>query len=213
MRADFTDREITELRERIRPYLKEKRYMHTLAVEGEAAFMAKLYMPERENELRAAALLHDIAKKLSYENQLNYIREFDIMTDESDPVGDVAHAPAGAAMIKAHFPEFATPDIISAVRYHSTGRPQMTVFEAIIFLSDYIEPTRRHESCINLHDFFHSSVAVAKTREERLLILLEATVRSMTETVRYVRESGQELDEMTVSALCYFESGGRLTGN
>ena len=92
----YTDADIDKLRRDVAAYLTEKRYRHTLAVEGETAYMAALYMPERENELRAAALLHDIAKKLSYENQLNYIREFDIMIGEKDPVGDVAHAPAGA---------------------------------------------------------------------------------------------------------------------
>lgn len=206
----YTDADIDKLRRDVAAYLTEKRYRHTLAVEGEAAYMAALYMPERENELRAAALLHDIAKKLSYENQLNYIREFDIMIGEKDPVGDVAHAPAGAAMIKAHFPAFDDPDIISAVRYHSTGRAYMTVFEAIIFLADYIEPTRSHESCRALREKFHREADAAKTMDERLGALCRAVVDAMRSTVYYVRSSGMELDPETLTALSYFEAGGVL---
>ena len=96
-----SEEELSELRERVRPYLSDERYAHTLSVEGECAYMAKILMPEHEHSLRAAALLHDIAKKQTYEKQLNYIRECDILEMEKGKtriIPAVAHAPAGAAM-------------------------------------------------------------------------------------------------------------------
>ncbi len=206
----YTEGELLSLRERVRPYLTEKRYLHTLSVEGEAAYMAARLLPEREGEVRAAALLHDIAKKLSYENQLNYIREFGIISLGETPVGEVAHAPAGAAMIRAHFPEFAEPDILSAVAFHSTGRREMTVFEAIIFLADYVEPTRTHESCKNTRAVFHARFDAAVCREDAVEALRECTVRAMRQTVEYVRKNNMELDGTTLTALSYLENGGEL---
>lgn len=205
-----TPAELASLRERIRPYLTEKRYAHTLAVEGEAAYMAKLLLPEREGSIRAAALLHDIAKKLSFEMQLNYIREFDIMEADKTPVMDVAHAFAGAAMVMKHFPDFADRDIVSAVKNHATGRPGMTVFDAIIFLADYIEPTRTHESCRELHDIFHANMNEARTPDERIAVLRGGTVEAMRRTVSYVTGCGGELDTATLDAIAYFEGGGGL---
>ena len=63
MKKNYTEADITALRERVRPYLTAKRYEHTLAVEREAEFLGKLYLPEKIMALRAAALLHDITKK------------------------------------------------------------------------------------------------------------------------------------------------------
>ena len=64
----------------VRPYLTEKRYAHTRAVEREAARLGEIYLPERVNALRASALLHDITKKESVEKQLQLCREFGIIT-------------------------------------------------------------------------------------------------------------------------------------
>ena len=58
---------ITKLRAAVKPYLTDKRYAHTLAVEQEAAALAGIYLPEKEEKLRIAALLHDITKKESTE--------------------------------------------------------------------------------------------------------------------------------------------------
>lgn len=199
------------LRERVKPYYKESRYLHALAVEDEAAYMAREILPEREGSLRAAAILHDIAKKISIEKQLNYIREFGIMKENKSVVGDVAHAAAGAAMIMELFPEYAAvPGLLSAVQYHATGHAGMTVFEAIIFLADYIEPTRQYESCRRLRTFFREGMGRSVTLDEKLKVLRESVMTSLSETINYVRSKGYELDPETSTALSYFENGGEL---
>ena len=57
---ELTEEKLEELRQKVRGYLTEKRYAHTLAVEHEAACLGKLFMPDDINRLRAASLLHDI---------------------------------------------------------------------------------------------------------------------------------------------------------
>ena len=63
----ITEKMLAELRERVKPYLTDKRYLHTLAVEEEAAALGSVYLPSDISRLRAAALLHDITKKLTAE--------------------------------------------------------------------------------------------------------------------------------------------------
>ena len=63
MVKEITNEMVASLREAVRPYLKEKRYAHTLSVEAEAGALAKLFLPEEENRLRASSLLHDITKR------------------------------------------------------------------------------------------------------------------------------------------------------
>ena len=200
-----SDEELSELRERIRPYLSDERYAHTLSVEGECAYMAKILMPEHERSLRAAALLHDIAKKQTYEKQLNYIRECDILEMEKGKtriIPAVAHAPAGAAMVIMHFSEYACDDIVSAVRYHTTGHDGLTMFEAIVFLADYIEPTRKYAECRELHDFVHENLSCGGER-----ILRRALIRCIENTLAHIEG---EPDDDTVKTLNYLQSGGKM---
>ena len=63
----LTDEEVVVLSERVRPYLTGKRYEHTVAVAEEAARLGELFLPGRINNLRAAALLHDITKRADFQ--------------------------------------------------------------------------------------------------------------------------------------------------
>ena len=76
----FSESDILTLREKVKPYLTEKRYSHTLAVEKEAAYLGSIYLPEKIAELRVSALLHDVTKKCDFEKVLQKIRRCFIMT-------------------------------------------------------------------------------------------------------------------------------------
>ena len=80
----ITEEMLSALREKIRPYLTEKRYVHTLAVEKAAAELGKVYLSDQTEKLRVSALLHDITKKADLEKQLQYCTEFAIMVSETD---------------------------------------------------------------------------------------------------------------------------------
>ncbi len=206
-----TAAELMILREKVRPYLSEKRYAHTLAVEVEAAFIASHVLPGRVGSIRAAALLHDIAKELTSEKQLNYIRDFDIMFgDIEDYPEPVLHALAAPAVISEHFSEYIDDDILSAVRYHTTGRAEMTVFEAIIFIADYIEPTRKYESCRRCREYFHSHIINAKTIDEATAVLTKAVYMSLCDTLQHIESTHKMLDPDTAKAAQYLKNGGAL---
>ena len=154
-RKNLTEEDLARLAELVKPRLTEKRYAHTRAVEKEAARLGEIYLPERIPALRASALLHDITKKEDTEKQLKICAEFGIITDETDRLSpSVFHAMTGAAVASRDFAEFTDGEILSGIRWHTTGRAGMSIFESIVYLADYIEETRTFDDCVKLRRDF-----------------------------------------------------------
>ncbi len=204
----FSEAALSRLRREVGKYMSAKRYAHTLAVEKEAEYIAEHVCPEKCSELRAAALLHDIAKELSSEKQLNYIRDFDIMGRRAEDIAPpVRHAAAAPGVIRELFPEYATDEILSAVCYHTTGRGKMTLFDTVIFIADYTEKTRRHERCIACRKLLHTGFDASKSREEAVRALAAAALMSLTETVSYLVGEQKSLDTLALDARNFFAAG------
>ena len=190
------------LREKIRPYLKEKRYAHTLAVERECERLGSLLLPDSVMKLRASGLLHDITKRADKEKQLQYCEEFGIIISDSELRSPkLFHAKTAAALISRDFPEFADGEIISGVRYHTTGRDGMTTFESIVYLADYIEETRTFPACIRLREFFWGGISAGA---EPTSHFYKTMVLSFDATVKGLIEDGAPIDRDTVEARNYF---------
>lgn len=125
---------LEEMRTAIRPLMGEKRYLHSLAVEKEAARLARLY-GEDEQKAAIAGILHDCRKEMPLAQALQIVRQSDIMTEiifEEQP--GIIHGFA-ASVTLADFGVDA-PDIINAVRYHTVARAGMSKLEMIIYLAD-----------------------------------------------------------------------------
>ena len=177
---------LNRLAEAVRPRLTEKRYAHTRAVEKEAARLGGIYLPERVAALRASALLHDITKKESLEKQLQLCREFGIMTEKADLLSpSVFHARTAAAVAERDFPDYVDEEILGGIRWHTTGRAGMTVFESLVYLADYIEETRTFDDCVRLRRDFYARLgngsdpgaALTDTMIESFDLTLEGLMR------------------------------------
>lgn len=201
----ITEPMLCELRGLIKPYLTEKRYLHTLAVEKEAAELSHIFYPddvETENRLRASALLHDITKALSLEKQLQYCDKFGIIIRKDDVLSPkIFHAKTAAAICAFDFADYTDSEIVSGVRWHTTGRYGMTLFESIIYLADYIEETRTFDDCIRLRHFFYSLLNGGKNKEQ---ILCETMVMSFDMTVKRLLDEGAPIDRDTIEARNWF---------
>ena len=130
--------------DRLRPialsFLKPKRMPHVLGTEQEAIRLARRYGAD-ETDARIAALLHDCTKKLDMEQQLALCRRYDIRLDELEQHAlKLLHAKTGAAVARDLFG--VKDAVYEAIRWHTTGKPDMTLLEKIIYLADYIEPNR-----------------------------------------------------------------------
>ncbi len=157
--AVFTEESIAKLREAIKTRMSEKRFSHTLGVEKCAERLGNLILPHKTNELRAAALLHDISKEMPIEEQFGILNENAFpLTDEDKETLGVIHSFSAPYVIKDSFSDFATEDILSAVFNHTLGCDRMSTFDKIIFVSDYAEQTRAFESCIAVRNFLFNGI-------------------------------------------------------
>lgn len=128
------------LREKAYAMLKPTRVPHVQGCEEEAVRLAERWGAPVE-DARTAAILHDITKRLDLSEQLKLCQKYGIMIDnvEKQEV-KLLHAKTGAAIAKA---EFGVSDAVAeAIFWHTTGKADMTLLEKVIYMADYIEPTR-----------------------------------------------------------------------
>lgn len=200
----FDDDKISFLRESIstkKYFSTEYRLNHTLGVEREAVRLGELYCPEKIPMLRVAALLHDVTKEFSFEKQLQICERFGtIISNEQMMVKKTLHAVTAALVIPEEFPLFASDEVISAVRYHTTGRGGMTLTEKIIYLADYIEEGRAFCDCVKLRNYFYSENIEKMNEEERLLHLDKALILSFDMTIEQLICEGTPIDIDTTLA-------------
>ena len=150
----FSNDDIRKLRDMIKPRLSEKRYSHTLGVERAAVRLAKYCTPELADEAAVAALLHDVTKEIPYSRHIALLKESDACLDTADYESPaILHAYTAPLIIKSDFSDYITENVLSSVYNHTVGSPDMSVFDEIIFLADFIEDTRTYEASINLQSF------------------------------------------------------------
>lgn len=153
----FTERQLDDLREKIRPLIPESRYRHTLGVEKEVRYLASIYLPENEDLCAAAALLHDVTKGIKTADQPEYCVKNGIIPDaDATRSPAILHAQTAVHYIGVHFPEFAAPELLQAVRLHTTGDGRMTVADMLLFIADFTEEGRVYDSCVAARKALHA---------------------------------------------------------
>ena len=80
----FSEQQLDALRENIKQYMGAHRYDHTLGVEKAVIFLGSIFLPEHVSELRVAALLHDITKEMSYDDQFSLLSSEGLIISEED---------------------------------------------------------------------------------------------------------------------------------
>ncbi|MCL2500200.1 MAG: nicotinate-nucleotide adenylyltransferase [Defluviitaleaceae bacterium] len=121
--------------------LSPKRFVHTLGVIKEADALARHYGANVE-KTRWAALLHDCAKEYSTDKKIALCKKWGIPLESANIAHiDLTHGPMGAESAKRDY-YVNDPEILQAIRYHSTGHGAMTVLDKVIMLADFIEPYR-----------------------------------------------------------------------
>ena len=197
----FEEKQLSFLRERIKSVLSPFRYEHTLGVEKMAVRLAEIYCPEKESLLRAAALLHDLTKEKRFEEQIEIFECHGVTpTEEQLSVAPTLHALTAPLIIPEEYTEFACDELLDAIRYHSTGRADMTLSEKIIFLSDYIEENRRFEDCIELREEFFSAIPEKMSKYERITHLNKVLLHGIEKTLAELERNGKTVESGTLKA-------------
>lgn len=138
---NYTNKSEKEILEWMKNHLSEKRYTHCLGTAKCAKQLAQKYN-ENTDKAYLAGLLHDCAKCFENEKLLEII-EKNLEVDENELMNyKTLHAPVSAFCANKDF-GICDNDILSAIRWHTLGKKDMTTFEKIIFLADKIEPNTR----------------------------------------------------------------------
>lgn len=183
--------DIQKLKKELAKELDSKRYEHTLGVAYTAACLAMRYDLDM-NRAYIAGLLHDCAKCMTHEERLRYCQKHDLEVTEIEKQNPaLLHAKVGAEMCR-HKYDIKDEEICSAVRFHTTGRPAMTLLEKIIFIADYLEPNRDEAEDLPI------------VRKQVFYDLDEALCTILKDTLLYLEGSDKVIDPMTLQTYEFY---------
>ncbi len=182
---------MAKIQKRLRKELDGDRYCHTLGVMYTSASLAMCHGEDLQ-KAQIAGLLHDCAKCIPNEKKIRMCQKYEI------PVSDIEfHAPyllhskLGAYLAEKKY-GVEEAEILSAITWHTTGKPQMTLLEKIIFMADYIEPMRWKAE--NLEEI----------RRLSFQDLDQAVYLTLRDTLHYLEKGSGQVDPMTYEAYQYY---------
>jgi predicted HD superfamily hydrolase involved in NAD metabolism len=187
---------LSRIRETLPLYVEEKRLEHTLGVYNECVWLAKKFDLSEEDTYTvcAAALLHDIAKKLSLEQALAICERYHV---KPPALPAVMHQYTGPLFARELFGgEIVTDAVCSAILCHTTGKIGMTTTDKMLFVADFTEAGRKYRSCKDIREYLHSECEkINKNEKTALSRLLNDTVKRIIGfTVTYLIEKGKPID-------------------
>lgn len=183
--------QFTWLRQKSYAHLKPFRVPHVAGCEEEAVRLAT-HWGEDPEDAAEAAILHDITKKLGPADQLRLCRKYAIMADAVElRETKLLHSRTGAWLARELFG--VSERVFSAIEWHTTGRVNMTRLEKIIYMADYIEPTRNFDG-------------VEELRRLAYLDLDQAMILGLEMSLNELSQRGAELHPRSVETLAWLRS-------
>ena len=165
--------ELSWLRQMVMPYLKENRIAHVTGVESQAVMLAMRWGADPDTAA-VAGILHDITKAQNKEKQLKLCEKYGIILENAERENPaLLHARTGAALARER--SGISDEIYSAIRWHTTGKPDMSTLEKIIYLADYTEPTRDFEGVEELRELSFEDL------DKAMALGLEMSIEDLTE--------------------------------
>ena len=188
----MSDYDFIKMQKKLAKYLDENRYEHTLGVMFTCASLAMVHGYDLKNA-QVAGLLHDSAKCIPNKKKLKICAEHHIpVSDFEKEHPFLLHAKLGAYIAKAKY-NVTDKEILSAITYHTTGKPDMTMLEKIVYIADYIEPMR------------YKASRLAEIRKLAFEDLDECMYEILKDTLEYLEENPKEIDSTTRDAYVYYK--------
>lgn len=166
--------------------LSPRRRTHTMNVEKAAWMLTKNHYPAlNKRVVAAAAYLHDCTKEITAEEHFVLCEKYCIQLDEVERANPkLLHAKTGAAVARALF---GLPDgAVEAINYHTTARANMTDFDKVLFLADFIECGRTDEFCVSVRKRYFEELARCKEKavDRTLLYAMDRSVEILKEELK-----------------------------
>lgn len=187
------DKEYLEhVKKQLEKKLNSHRYVHTLGVMYTAASLAMRYDCDVEAAMKAG-LLHDCAKCIPNKEKISLCEKQGI------PISDVElanpgllHAKLGAYLAESEY-GIQDKEILHAIEVHTTGCPEMTLLDKIIYIADFMEPYR--DEAPNLSD----------VRALAFVDLDACLFRILKDTMKYLQSKKAPVDSMTETTYDYYK--------
>ena len=181
-----------EILEDLKKELNPHRYEHTIGVANTAKKMAEA-LGDNPNTAYLAGILHDCAKCIPDEEKVKLCKDNNIeITDMEMKNQFLLHSKAGAVLARNKY-GINDDDVLSAITFHTTGKPNMTLLEKIIFSADYIEPSRNQAPNLDyLRKIAYSDI--------------DLTVYTiLRDTLNYLKSKGNSTDNIDVNTCKAYE--------
>ena len=189
--------QVMMLRKNLKSKLDPMRYEHSLSVSFTCMNLAMRYGYDMD-KAELAGLMHDCGKRYSDDIILKKCLKHGLeVTDAEYKALPVLHAKYGAWLAE-HKYQITDREILDAIGCHTTGRPEMTTLDKILYIADYIEPRRYKAENLPI---------IRKMAFEDLDGTMYAILSG---TLEYLDKKGGNIDPMTVEAYEYFK---RLKGD
>lgn len=181
------------IEQKLQKTLDEERYRHTLGVSYTAAAIAMAHGYDLQ-KAKLAGLLHDCAKHIPAEERLRLCEENAIEITEIERKNtSLLHSKLGVYIAERDY-GIQDEEILGAIRWHTTGKPEMSELEQIIYIADYIEPNRDKWLLID-----------PEIRKSAYTNLNQCCMLIMEKIVKYIRSKQKDMDEMTIEAYQYYK--------
>ncbi|MDO4312909.1 MAG: bis(5'-nucleosyl)-tetraphosphatase (symmetrical) YqeK [Eubacteriales bacterium] len=183
---------IVKMQKKVKKYLDEDRYQHTMGVMYTAGALAMCHKVNIDKAL-IAGLLHDCAKCISADKKIKICKKNNIPISEVEYENPgLLHAKLGAFYAESKY-HITDSEILCAIRCHTTGRPAMSALDKIIYIADYIEPGRA--ALPNLE----------AVRELAFRDLDACICRILKDSLAYLESKNIPLDPMTERTYQYYQ--------
>ena len=187
---------VVEIEKYLKSKLTSERYRHVLSVRELAIDLAKKYGADLR-KVNLAALLHDCAKWMRTSELYEAAANHQIQLDEIECHNpSLVHAPIGAMLAVSHF-DVDSPEILNAIRIHTTGSGKMTLIDKILYVADFAEPKRNHVEAHSVRELAYQDLdkAVFETSRYKIEHLLAKGVLIHPHTIDAYNSALQEISK------------------
>ncbi len=180
------EKRVDEIKEFVRRRINEKRFTHSVNTANEAVSLARKYGADVDKAY-IAGLLHDVAKGLSPVMLKIIAEKYCLEVDEYEQNNpELMHGKVGAAIVASEL-GITDEEILSAIKWHTTGHKNMTLLEKIIYIADIIEPGRNYTQTEALRHLAYEDIN-------------EAMKTGLMHVMGYVKSQGFSLHPNSIEA-------------
>lgn len=185
--------ELLELDKKLKQSLDKYRYDHTIGVMHTAACLAMKYDADIRQAM-IAGMLHDCAKCIPTAQKLGLCKIYDIEVSEAEKANPgLLHAKLGAYLAKSEY-GIEDEEIIHAISVHTTGCPEMTLLDKILYIADYIEPGRKDAANLPV------------VRKLAFCDLDACLYQILQDSLEYLKQKDCVIDSMTEQTFVYYDN-------